>query len=343
MRGNNGNAGLVDDYPSELLFHLEGGRTLEVGPWARDLVRLGRTLASTEPGTPLSFALSLPTLDFAGPLVAAGFIAEKAKQRHNGTERAELFDQLCTLVPGTPVVLRLDNGKTVHAKFEDVTTMDGEPWAAIRYEQESKGNSRQFINKTMAHRVVFVAGPHTGAVENVVGRTANVQPGLAEGFVADGLCLRDVILRSVPECALIGVVKTLSDELCDTEFVARNGVGSGAIGRLQDIVRAANFMRADECFHTRLFPINAASSQIEKWGPPLVIFCGSSAYLNQAGSFPAAHHVALLSPTEHNFDAAVAALNEAFLRKVGEIPDINWPVPERVPAMAFQRRFPTSQ
>ena len=221
--------------------------------------------------------------------------------------------------------------------------MHGGSWAAIRYQQESKGNSRQFINEAIVHRVVFLPGPHANPVEDMVGRTTNVQPGLAKGFVADDFCLRDIILRSVPECALIGVAKTLSEELCGTEFIARSNANSDVTGRLQDIVRAANFMRADECFRTKLFSIKSASPEINEWSPPLAVFCGSSAYLNHAGLFPAAHQAALLSPTEYDFDAAVAALNEAYLRKGGEAPDIGWPVPERVAAMAFQRRLRKNQ
>ena len=114
-------------------------------------------------------------------------------------------------------------------------------------------------------------------------------------------------------------------------------------GRFRDIVRAANFMRADEFSRSNLFSIRAGASEAAQCRPGLAIFCGSSAYLNQAARFPAAHHAALLSPTEHNFDAAVASLNDAYLRKLGEIPDDSWTVPEGVVAMGFQRHPAASQ
>ena len=117
----------------------------------------------------------------------------------------------------TPVLLRQNSGKTVHAAFQRVESLCGEPWAVIRFEKASKGAGREFINEAKAHRVSFSAGLDAEAKEDVIGRTANVRLGLAEGFIADDFAVRDLILCSVSECALIGVVKTLSDELCGRE------------------------------------------------------------------------------------------------------------------------------
>ena len=172
----------------------------------------------------------------------------------------------------------------------------------------------------------------------MIGRTANVGLGLAEGLIADDFACRELIFRSASECALVGVVKTLSEELCEANLGVRNGDGSATVGTLQDIVRAANLMPADEHFRTKLFTVKAEAQETARWNPALAIFRGSSAYLNQATRFPAAHHVVLLSPTEDNFESAVLALNEAFLRKVGDIPDRGWTVPEGAVAMGFQRR-----
>ncbi len=339
-------AGPIDDCPRELFFQTENGQDVAAGPWALRLVRIGRTFAEAESDSPLTFALSLPILDFAGPLIAAGFIAERAHRRLSGgtasaiyaPERAQLFRQLCALPIEMPVFLRLNSGKTVHAVFQGVREEHGEPWAVIRHQKRTKGSGKDLIKEASVHRVIFVAGLNAEATEEAIGRIANVRLGLAAGFVADDFAVRELIFRSPPECALIGVVKTLTGELCDAKIGARNGDGSATIGTLQDIVRAANLMRADEHFRTKLFTVNAKARESAQWNPALAIFRGSSAYLNQAARFPAAHHVVLLSPTEGNFESAVLALNEAFLRKVGDIPDRGWTVPEGAVAMGFQRR-----
>ena len=344
-------AGSTDICPSELFFQTEDGRDVKSGPWARDLVRMGRMFAAADCDSPLTFALSLPVLDFAGPLMAAGFIAERAQRRLDGragsaatvSKRAQLFRQLCALPVEMPVLLRLNSGINVHAIFEGVETISDESWAVIRFQKESKGAGRQFINEAKAHRVIFVAGLNAEATEDVIGKATNVRLGLAEGFVADDFALRELILRSAPECALIGVVKTLSGELCDAKLAARKRDGSAALGTLQDIVRAANLMRADECFRTKLFAVKAKATETGQWSPGLAIFCGSSAYLSQAARFPVAHHAVLLSPIERDFDAAVASLNEAFLSKLGEVPDRGWATPEGVLAMGFQRRPATAR
>ena len=351
MLAGEGLAGLINDCPSELFFQTEYGQSTKVGPWAHDLVRIGRIFACADYDQPLTLALSLPIIDFAGPLIAAGFIAQRVERRlHSGAgtaahapERSLLFRQLCGLPTGTLVLFQMKSGKTVRAVFQGVKTFAGDRWAVIQFEKKTKGAGREFINEPKVYRVIFVSGLDAKATDDVIGRTANVQLGLAAGFIADDFGLRELVLRSAQECALVGIVKTISRELCDTKFRACNGEGHQAKGTLQDIVRATNLMRVGEFSRSSLFSIRAEASETSLCSPSLAIFCGSSAYLNQVAKFPAAHHAALLSPTEHNFDAAVAALNDAFLRKSGEIPHDSWTVPKGVVAMGFQRRPVASQ
>lgn len=351
MPGGKGLAGLINDRPAELFFQTEDERSVEIGSWAHDLVRIGRMFACADCDPPLTLALSLPILDFAGSFIAAGFIAQRVDRRlHSGAgatahapERAQLFRQLCGLPTETPLLFRLKSGKTVHAVFQGVESVAGEPWAVIRFQEETRGAGREFINEAKVYRVIFVPGLDADATDDVIGRSANIRLGLAESFVVDDFGLRELILRSAQECALVGIVKAVSGELCDARFHACHGEGSHASGTLQDIVRAANLMRVDEYSRSSLFSIRAGASETAQCRPGLAIFCGSSAYLNQAARFPAAHHAALLSPTEHNFDAAVAALNDAYLRKLGEISDDSWTVPEGVVAMGFRRHPAASQ
>lgn len=346
-----GLAGLINDRPGELFFQTEDGRIVEVGSWAHDLVRIGRMFACADCEPPLTLALSLPTLDFAGSFIAAGFIAQRLERRpHSGAgpasrapERAQLFRQLCGLPTETPVLFRLKSGNTVHAVFQSVETFAGELWAVIRFQNEAKGAGREFINEAKVHQVIFVVGLDDEATDEVIGKTANARLGLAEGFLSDDFGLRELILRSAEECAIVGIMKTVSEELCDAKFRACQVEGRHANGTLQDIVRAANFVRPNEFSRSSLFSIRAGASEVAQCRPGLAIFCGSSAYLNQAAKFSAAHHAALLSPIEHNFDAAVASLNDAYLRKLEEVPDDSWTVPEGVVAMGFRRHPVASQ
>ena len=319
--------------------------------WALDLVCLGRMFAAATCESPLTFALSLPTLDFAAPLLAAGFVAERAQRvveegpgsNASVTENGQLFRRLCALPAATPVLLRMTSGKTVHAAFERVEHVGGEPWAVIRFERTTKGAGSDFINKAQAHRVIFVVGLKEEATEKEIGKVAKVRLDLAEAFVASDLALRELLLRSVPECALIGVVKKLSGELCLAKFRAHSRNGSSKTGALQNVVRAANLVGAHDVHQTRLFSLRAKSEQTRQWNPRLAVFCGSSAYLYQAAHFPSAHHAVLLSPTDYNFDAAVHALNEAYFRKSAEISSDEWTVPKGATAMGFRRYSPAAR
>ncbi len=337
---------LKEKGPTRLVFRTQDGRRVKAGSWALDLARLGRTFAAVETVGPVTLALSLPALDFAGPLVAAGFVAERAERGvadeqgadAGESQRAQLFRQLCALAADTPVMLRRSTGKVVQAVFERVERVGGESWAVIRFQKTSKGRGSEYINEAQADRVVFASGLNAEAKKSVVGRAVNVRPGLATAFIASEAALRELFLRSARECALIGVVKRLSEELCGVGIQARNRNGWAVNGVLQNIVRSADLARAHEVWRVKLFSVQAKPEETAQWTPRLAVFRGSSAYVRQVERFPAAHHVALLSPTERDFDAAVNALNEAFLNRRNEIPHERWAAPEGAAAMGFERR-----
>ena len=69
-----------------------------------------------------------------------------------------------------------------------------------------------------------------------------------------------------------------------------------------------------------LFAVKAKAKETAQWSPGLAIFCGSSAYLSQVARFPGAHHAALLSPTERNYESAVNALNERLFAQAWRAP-----------------------
>ena len=339
-------AKLKNNRPSKLIFETEDGRYVTAGSWALDLVRIGRTFAAAEYDSPATFALSMPTLEFAGPLLAAGFVAERVERVvgeepeavGNGSERARLFRELCGLPAQTPVLLRHKSGKSVHGVFERVERVGGENWAVIRFQKTSAGGGSEYINERKADDVVFTGRQTAKAAERAIGKAVNLRVGLAQAFVGSQFALRELVLRSERECALIGVVKRLAGELGDVTLRAHNRNGSTATGVLQHIVRSVNLKRAGELHRTRLFSVQANPEETARWTPRLAIFCGSPAYLRQAERFPGAHHVVLLCPSERDFDAAVNTLNQAFLARRDEMRRRDCAVPDGVAAMGFLRR-----
>ena len=334
--------------PSKLFFETEDGRRVMAGSWALDLVQVGRTFAAAEYDSPVTFALSIPTLEFAGPLLAAGFVAERVEQVvgeelvavGNESQRARLFRELCGLPAQTPVLLRHKSGKSVNGVFERVERFGGENWAVIRFQERSAGGGSEYINERKADSVVFTVEQNEEATERKIGKAVNLRLGLAEAFVGSQFALRELVLRSGRECALIGVVKRLAGELGDVTLRAHNRIGSSATGVLQHIVRSVNLKRADEVYRTKLFSIQAKPEETARWTPRFAIFSGSPAYLQQAERFPAAHHIALLCPSERDFDAAVNALNQGFLARRDEMSRGDFAVPDGVAAMGFLRRPP---
>jgi hypothetical protein len=323
----------------------ECGLEKKFGPWANDLVDVGRKFSWISGEQPTTLAITLPLLDFATPLVAAGFVAEHTEGRLHGTVeddpgasgRSKLFSELCSLPSEAQVLLR-QSERTVHAVFDRVETLHNENWAVIRFQTESKGSGREFINEKNVHKVIFSTAVDLDEVESTIGRGINTRFGLARVFIHDEMALANLILRSSSDCALVGILKTLSDELCGRAIIGNGADGSPVKGTFQDIVRASLFLGAGDAAHSKLVTTRAKASNKTLLAPKLTIFCGASAYINQAREFQKSHHVVLLSRTERNFADAVAVLNEAFLHKHSEMPSKGWNLPHGLEAMGFLRR-----
>lgn len=336
--------GLVPGGSMNLLIE-ENGSKKKFGPWASDLVEAGQNFALVGRKLPTTLAISLPVLDYAGPLIAAGFVAKHTEGRLYGKvgddqdapDRTKLFAELCSLPSKTPVLLR-QSTKAVHAVFDRVETMHGEQWAVIRCQIESKGAGKEFINKKNVHRVIFSAAVDSHAPDNTIGKGVNSRFGLARAFIHDDMALADLILQSSSDCALVGILKTLSDELCHRVIFGSGADGAPVQGTFQDIVRASLFLGAEDAAHSKLMTTRAKGSDEALLASKLTIFCGASAYINQATKFQKSHHVVLLSRTERNFADAVAVLNEAFLHKHSEMPSKGWKLPQGLDAMGFLRR-----
>jgi hypothetical protein len=140
IRENGANAKKVDsEYPAILSLQVENGQSDKLGPWALELVRLGRMFANSDPNLPITLALSLPILDFATSLIAAGFVAERAKRQFESaaggnlgdSDRDSIFDQLCALPPGSSVQFRRSPTEMVLARFERMDEYEGQQYAVI--------------------------------------------------------------------------------------------------------------------------------------------------------------------------------------------------------------------
>jgi hypothetical protein len=323
----------------------ECGLEKKFGPWANDLVDVGRKFSSIRRDQPTTLAITLPLLDFAAPLIAAGFVAEQTEGRLHGTveddpgasKRSKIFSDLCSLPSETPVLLRQPE-RTVHAVFDRVETLHNEDWAVIRFQTEAKGAGREFINRRNVHKVIFSTAVDSDADKNTIGIGVNTRFGLARAFIHDKMALAEFILRSSSDCVLVGILKTLTDELCGRVIIGSGLDGAPVQGTFQDIVRASLFLRAEDATHSKLMTTRAMALDEILLATKLTIFCGASAYINQVRKFQKSHHVVLLSQTERNFADAVAVLNEAFLHKHSELPSKGWKLPQGLEAMGFLRR-----
>src|SRR5262245_33374234 len=83
--------------------------------WAHALIGIGRGFANSTADRPMTLALSLPTLEYAAPLVAAGYVSARAERlyaeastgRSGATLDETRFEQLCAMKPNSPIYLEL--------------------------------------------------------------------------------------------------------------------------------------------------------------------------------------------------------------------------------------------
>jgi hypothetical protein len=329
-----------------LNLHHEGHPPESFARWAHDLIGIGRTFAAIVTTAPVTLAISLPVLDFAASLCAAGFVAERAKQQLEGraaslsdADRQRLFRQLCALKHGSPVHFRRSSSGMVRARFAGVTEYHGKQYGIIQFQDRAAGAGREFVGPSKVDRVFFAfddASSSTEAEEQALGKKIRLNIGLARAFVADPFILTQMLLRSGIDCAIIGVIRAISCELIEVTLSGAAEVGALCIvGRLQDVVRAGRFVNSGECAHSEIFA--PRSKTIAKCAPKLVIFRGAAAYVHQADTFQNAHHLALLSPIEQNFEEGVAALNDRFLNRSAKSFEFEFTLPRGALAMGFCR------
>lgn len=335
------------DIPVErLCIRSPHGTETRFGAWAFDMLRLGQSISEFDATPPITLALSLPAGAFAGPLIAAGYIVGRSigPSQSAGTgddvdpEKVQLFRDLCALPQGTPVRLRKGN-KAVRSVFDGIKVDYGREWAIIRFQRESKGSGRELIDEAQVDRVLFARESRVSQVERQLGRETSVDLGLARAFLSDDAVLRRHFFRLSADCALIGRVNRLTGEIL-SELRAYAYGGKVIDGTLQDVLRVSRFLPAMESSRGKIFKENGEHRALKRYSPSLAVFCTASAYINVSPSVPAAHHAALLTPTERHFNDALDALNHGFLSKLKEISSDGWRVPNGVLAMAFRRRNP---
>jgi hypothetical protein len=205
----------------------------------------------------------------------------------------------------------------VRARFAGVTEYHGKQYGIIQFQDRAAGAGREFVGPSKVDRVFFAfddASSSTEAEEQALGKKIRLNIGLARAFVADPFILTQMLLRSGIDCAIIGVIRAISRELIEVTLSGAAEVGAPCIvGRLQDVVRAGRFVNSGECAHSEIFA--PRSKTIAKCAPKLVIFRGAAAYVHQADTFQNAHHLALLSPIEQNFEEGVTTLQIMLLER----------------------------
>ena len=337
----------MDSLPLRALwFRADDGPTTKFGPWAVDLVRLGQALSAFDSTSPITLAISLPTRDLAGPLIAAGYIAARSGDRpRNETAggdgdsgKSSLFGHLCTLSAGTPVRLRQQTGKVVQAVLDGRRMAHGKEWVVVRFQKASQGSGRELIGEGQVDRVLFDPEIDVSNVEQQVGKEIKLRLGLASAFLSDAAALHRHVLRQRADCAFVGTVNRVKEELLSIKLRARTYNGEVVDGTLQDVLRVSNLLPVTESSRGKIFPASGEQRILADYDPALAVFNTASAYVNRSPGVRAAHHAVVLTPTEPNYEMAVAALNDAFLSRLKELSGGDWAVPTGVPAMAFHRR-----
>ena len=226
----------------------------------------------------------------------------------------------------------------MQAVLDGRRTAHGREWVVVRFQKASQGSGREFIGEGQVDRVLFDPEIDVSNVEQQVGKEIKLRLGLARAFLSDAVALHRHVLRQRADCALVGTVHRIKEELSRTKLRARGYNGEVVDGTLQDVLRVSNLLPVTESSRGKIFPASREQRTLSDYDPALAVFNTASAYVNQSPSVRGAHHAVVLTPTEPNYDMAVAALNGAFLNKLKEIGGDDWTVPVGVAAMAFHRR-----
>jgi hypothetical protein len=298
--------------PAHVNLHFEdSGRWYSLPDWAEYYMRIGRQLASaSSTDSRILTAIVVPTRAFGAAFVSLGMVISDAAAHDRASEAAH-FEMLFDLPPGTPVIYRPQNGKTLRGILQAPEESNGKIRIRVQVHSTAGGSLTYVIDESKVLRVQ--PARHSGKlpkkqgsntrftnefVESLLGETDPVQLGVSSKVV----------------CAIVGRKNVLEHEIRHTPLAIDINGQYHIQGQLQDILRVNKFVAPQQSHRSVLVAVggDAPSSEVEQNTEIGVVYDGAAGFLKWGSSWREGHQVVVLDRTEPYFEDAINAINCRF-------------------------------
>lgn len=305
------------------LYYKRKGQWIPLPQWGQFFLELGYVFGTQEESENRIIAgLALPTRVYAASLTTTGVITGSLSRPDHGNDALKRFRRLFKLASGTSLYYRRENGERVKVIF-DGPTSDG---SMIEFHS---GVHTYKIPPNLALRIEFPSKE----MNALPGRSyrqsdTNIPPFLS--YLFNETVAKEIILHSRLACIIIGSIGRIEQEIHYAQFAVQDSKGEFLDGSLQDIIRVRKFSENAETYRSDIFYTH--SKEHPSWQqeiPEVVIFDGAKSFLKWGASYHYSHCIVLLAQTDPEFDAAVQAFNEGFIKN--HLDDVVFKRPLKIP------------
>lgn len=293
------------------LVYKSGNQWVPLPQWARFFIELGSALSCYEKGdTRFVVVLSLPIRSFASSLISAGIIISRIDLLSQTDKRH--IEIIASLKRGTPVSFRKPN-KQMKGIFMGTVTRGGRSYFEI-----IAGNTSHYYPFESANKIEILDKDRFLLPKNQTSKTLNPPSPLLKKILSKDLLFK-FSMESKVECVILGQIKRLQHELCNTQLGFQNlEDGQIASGTLQDLVRVrdARFQPANMSHRSIVCPPNRrlSNQELNKFLNYVTVFDSHNGYLKWRHFYRKSNWIVILDRTEGNFENTIQVINDEYIK-----------------------------
>ncbi|GAA6616840.1 hypothetical protein [Scytonema sp. NUACC26] len=290
------------------------GEWASLPPWGTCFINIGHWVAQADSReNRLVIALAIPIRNYAAALAALGVVLARANISTSKIDSNSHFEKLCRLPKGTPVNYQI-NGKRYKGIYLGVNKDYGEPRLRIQRENKSSGGLTDFIRQEECHNVAIASTQHINLPKKQTGRPIFVQNEFLNAVISEAELLQFTTETRL-ECAVIGRVNTLRQEIKEVPFACSSSKSEFKTGCLNDVLRVRNFCISEgQAYRSEVLPAlgNNPPQTTNGLIPHVTIFDGATGFLKWRDNWRNSHWIVLLERTEPHFQEAVIEINNEY-------------------------------
>lgn len=300
--------------------------------WAHFFIDVGIAVVTNEITSKRAVVgIALPARAYAAPLVALGVTMGKFASSSRDLEAVRRFQRLCELKSSTPLFYRR-NGKLIKVFFDGLEEVNGEMKLCL----STKGE-RYWITSKQALQVEFPAKSFTTLPKRPSQRVRDRPSQFLSGLFGVQTA-KAIASQSSLDSLIIGPVSQLREEIQAWPIAVRTEE-EFARGFLQDVIRVRRFSKRTQAYRSEIYHVH--SKECENTGqeiPAVVIFDGGTGFSKWRDSWRQSGWVVLFDQTEAEFDLAVQAFNDEYIKSSVGDRELSWfpASPAYIPTSIYQ-------